>query len=282
MLASPGMPETRFGVRCFLGNDLAEDSRFGVDLLDPATRALIDTVDAGGTFRLAGLHCHHSGQRSPRGLLARANRLIEYHFSVLEGRDLEFIDIGGGVFSPAEPDLAKQLGAVPSDLAEYGGLVGGRFAEVYGLDGPTIILEPGMGILADTMEFVAPVEVVKELAGQRYAVLGGSVLNINPLRSGVRLPVGIVPKPDSRIPAVAVWKLVGRSCMEIDVMRDAFEGAIAPGDYVVFSNVGAYSNVMDPAFINGTPAIVSVAPDGSFDVLRRQSTVEDLLSTYLV
>ena len=50
--------------------------------------------------------------------------------------------------------------------------------------------------------------------------------------------------------------VVGYTCMENDVLFRGFEGAIGAGDYAVFDNVGAYTNVLRPPFIRECPAIL--------------------------
>ena len=64
-------------------------------------------------------------------------------------------------------------------------------------DGPTLVLEPGVGLVADAMHFVSTVVAVKEPHGRRVAVLTGGRQNIKPTDNPIRLPV-VVWGPEGR------------------------------------------------------------------------------------
>ena len=55
-----------------------------------------------------------------------------------------------------------------------------------------------------------------------------------------------------------------------------YNGEIAVGDYIVFGNVGGYSNVSKPPFIRSNCAMVS----STGAVIKRTETVKEILSTY--
>jgi hypothetical protein len=58
------------------------------------------------------------------------------------------------------------------------------------------------------------------------------------------------------------FDIVGSSCMESDCLYRGYQGELKPGDYVVFDNVGAYTNVLRPPFINPAPPILSIIDAG--------------------
>jgi diaminopimelate decarboxylase len=51
------------------------------------------------------------------------------------------------------------------------------------------------------------------------------------------------------------------------------------GDFIRLNNVGAYTVVMTPPFINPAPAILAQESDGVVCVRRRQ-TLEDIIAGY--
>jgi hypothetical protein len=55
---------------------------------------------------------------------------------------------------------------------------------------------------------------------------------------------------------------------------------LKPGDYVVFDNVGAYTNVLRPPFINPAPPILSYSSKHEVKVIRRRETTDDIFSSY--
>ena len=59
-------------------------------------------------------------------------------------------------------------------------------------------------------------------------------------------------------------------------MYKGFDGYISSGDYVVFDNVGGYSNVSKPPFIK--PNCCMVSTNGS--IIKRAETTEEVICTY--
>ncbi|MPZ17005.1 MAG: diaminopimelate decarboxylase [Luteitalea sp.] len=269
------------GVRCNLGR-LTPRSRFGVDLDAADGQAVVKTLDACPNVQIVGLHCHYSGDRSAPRYQDRMRQMAHLHASVLGGRPLDFLNIGGGFSSRMSHELAAQFPTPPSSFADYAASVGGQMAEAYGAEGPMLILEPGMGVLADTMTLVTRVQAVKRLQDRSLAVVDGSVFNVKPLRGSVNLPITVMPASSSSDASVAgMVDVVGHTCMEIDVLHTGYAGTIAEGDWVIVENVGAYSNVLNAPFIRGTPAIVELRGD-EVRLLRRGSTLSDLLANYSV
>lgn len=274
------------GIRCWLGPD-TPGSRFGIDLESTEGQETMAALDAVPNLRIAGLHCHFSGDRSADQYRRVTRGLIRLHQMVLSNRPLDYIDVGGGFASNMSSSLAAQLPVRPSTFEEYADAVATEMRAAYGAGGPELILEPGMGLLADVMILVTRVEAVKRLGSRRLAVVDGSIFNIKPLRGGVNLPVRLVAADQAGMlsdrdqnEAVESWDIVGHTCMEIDVLHQGYIGPIRPGDYVVIENVGAYTNVLNAPFIRGTPAILEYGDDGVGELLRPASTVADLLCSY--
>ena len=70
--------------------------------------------------------------------------------------------------------------------------------------------------------------------------------------------------------------LVGYTCLEHDVMYKGFNGQLAVNDYVVFGNIGGYSNVSKPPFISPNCAMVT----DKKVLIKEKETFEDILRTY--
>ena len=58
------------------------------------------------------------------------------------------------------------------------------------------------------------------------------------------------------------------------------ECSLDKGDYVLFKNVGAYSNVMAPNFINVIPSMVMIDTDGSIKLSKERTDYEDVFRKY--
>jgi diaminopimelate decarboxylase len=84
--------------------------------------------------------------------------------------------------------------------------------------------------------------------------------------------IGATDSGDNR-----TWDITGYTCMEDDVLYRKYAGPLKVGDYIVFSNVGAYSIVLRPPFIRLARPILMVEEDGmTVRQLRSAETDEDL------
>lgn len=268
------------GLRCYLGPE-TDGSRFGIDLSGGEGAEALAALTTASSLRLAGLHCHQSGDRSAEQYRQRTKAMIGLHTGLLEGRPLDFIDVGGGFASNMSPSLVAQLRYAPATFEDYAEAVAGEMQATYGDAGPALILEPGMALLADAMALATRVETVKDLGGSQLAIVDASILNIQPFQDGrVNLPIRVVSAAHKTPPSSGPWDVVGHTCTEIDVMHRGHQGPLDIGDYVVVENVGAYATVLNAPFIRGTPAIIELGPSGPGDVLRPQSTARDLLHSY--
>jgi diaminopimelate decarboxylase len=266
----------RVGIRINLANPEGSGhrarSRFGIafsDLVD-ARNAL---VDAG--FRIAGVHGHLSSRaRSLEVVRHIAESLVEA-LDVMSLGEVDYIDVGGGFgFAPDDIDLS-----FPS-FEEYAQAISSVLGEL----GKTtaIIAEPGISMVGDCMDYVAPVRCIKRLEGRNVVFVDGSVHTIKPSRHRHNLPTQVLnsdftPK-NSR--TTAAYDVVGYTCMDDDFI--AIDQDLPPmdaGDLLHIRAVGAYTIVFKPQFIRGAPAIY-VLDQGSVAEARRAETVEDILSTY--
>lgn len=244
------------GLRCDLGEPTL-GTRFGIATWDSQLPRQVSAV--GDCLRLTSLHVHHSGPRGAERFATRAEQLARVHADVFPDHPISMLDLGGGFGSELSAELARQIGQSPSYDAYAEAVVQG-LRRVYGEGkGPDLVLEPGMGILADTMSFVTRIVSCKTDGGRAIAVVDGSFFSTLPLQGRVELPVQVVKAAGRRNGRVHSWRVVGATCMEIDVLRSALPADLAVGDFLVFSNVGAYSTSLTPVFITPVPPVV----DGS-------------------
>lgn len=111
-------------------------------------------------------------------------------------------------------------------------------------------------------------------------VLDCSKHNLGEICTLKKLPVSVIPGANPP-EALQDASFVGYTCLEHDVMYQGFTGALAVGDYVIFGNVGGYSNVSKPPFI--CPNCAMIARKGEQTALiKRTETVRDILATYVI
>jgi diaminopimelate decarboxylase len=210
-------------------------SRFGIDLDDAAA--------------VAGLHIHHSSRRDAQSYCDRIDRLAEC--SEVLGIRPGYLDIGGGIGSVPPIEIAAQLSYTVDHPRDLAAAIGRHALQKFGIDGPTLIIEPGIAILAEAMNYVTRIVSVKERGESgRIAVCDGSMFDVNPLRSTITPPCRLLSAVAPCETTPTKTRLYGGTCMEIDQIGSLPAGPAAQtGDLVVVTNVGAYSSCLAPEFI---------------------------------
>jgi diaminopimelate decarboxylase len=171
---------------------------------------------------------------------------------------------------------------IPS-FDDYGEAIAREFAQfAENRPAPELILEPGLALVADAFHFVCRVLEIKSNKAMKYALVAGSVYNVRPTKSRRNLPL-------RRIPAVSEQHqqkdlsadIVGYTCMEDDVLHENFTGPLEVGDLLVFSNVGAYSLVLKPPFIQcNVPVLGFRSGLNEQLMLKRAEMLDDIMVTY--
>lgn len=263
-------------------------SRFGLD----AYEGRIDGTELDIAFQMArgvpnikvaGLHCHVGRSR---GIKAWRNRvrimfkLVDRYFSSAP----EFIDLGSGMNSVMEFELAKQFSGHIPTFKEYAEEVAGAMKEKYGGlpydEQPVLYTEPGTTIISGNMSFLGTVKSIKNVKGKSYITLDCSGGNMGDICHLKKLPITIYHNGNEKVRCEDA-DFVGYTCLEHDHMYEGFNGEIAVGDVVQFRNVGSYSNVFKPPFILPNCAMIQIDKDGSTEFIKRRETIDDIFQTYV-
>ncbi len=242
-------------------------SRFGIDISDAET--LAEARELIVQLTVTGLHIHHSSHRDAESYGHRLQQLLDAA-ETLGISDLRTLDLGGGFSSPLPPELRDVITYKTASYDEYGDVLGRRALELLGTDGPQLVLEPGIGVLANCATYVTQVRSVKRNGGLIFAVVDGSIFEVNPMRSSVNPPMHRLSGLGS---AQSGWSgpahVVGATCMEIDVLGELPE-CPAVGDLLSIENVGSYTTSLAPDFIIPRSPVIS-ADTG--DVVRPRSSI---------
>ena len=271
----------RIGLRCnfSITNDLV--SRFGFDVETDDFQTIIQTLQTISNCKIVGLHCHFlAEERSVDVYELIARKMVNIAKTQFADTKLEFIDLGGGFFSPMNQALKKQFPHPIPNFSEYGEGIANVFkASFPENNGPELILEPGISITADTMKFVTKVIDIKSVKTQQFALVAGSRYDIKPTLSQRNLPMSVVSE-FTGTSKNDLLDIVGSTCMEGDFLYTGYQGEIRANDYVVFDNVGSYTNVLRPPFINPAAAILFLTCSGDIEVIRCSETIDDIFSSY--
>jgi diaminopimelate decarboxylase len=273
----------RVGLRCSFPLEGGMLSRFGFGAEEGQLRKAAERVRACGAD-LEAVHCHFSwGSRSAEAYGERMERLLGVCSNFFGKAGPSRVDIGGGFFSPMDERLRVQFdGAIPS-FEQYAEAVTDRIRKAYPFEGgPELVLEPGSALVSDAMWLVARVMDCRQSGGRTLAVTAGSVHTLKPTRHSKEMPVDMVHQVDGvkEGGCDGCTDLVGYTCMEGDYLARGVRGHVAPGDFAVFGNVGAYTSVMKPPFIQPSPAILVVSEDGRMTVAKRQAGVSEFFHGY--
>lgn len=248
-------------------------SRFGIDECD-LEKAFALTQDT-KNVKVVGLHCHVGRSR---GIEAWKNRI----FSMLKLADQffeyppDYISLGSGMFGIMDPDLGGQFSNEIPSFERYAQVVAGAMADHYkGNQKPILFTEPGTTLINKYIDFITKVTSIKHIKGKTFIVLDGSKHNIGEICELKRLPIQVIASGNPK-EHVENADFVGYTCLEHDVPYRAYSGEIAVGDFVVFGNVGGYSNVSKPPFINPNCAMIS----STGMVIKRRETVKEVMCTY--
>ena len=231
-------------------------SRFGLCAEPEYLKTLAARLRAAGNISFDGIQCHISGSRSIAGWESRARVMLA---------------------------LARaSFGQNIPTFAEYGAAVGTLFRAQYGAmpvsERPALITEPGTTLVADTMQFAAPVTAIKSLPGNDCAVLDASIHTAGVISQMRNLPLLVL---DAKTPRENL-NFTGYTCLEYDILYRGYTGPLDVGSSVIFDNIGSYSNVLKPPFIHpDVPMIEYRKGDDSLRLIKRAQTAEEIFAQYV-
>jgi diaminopimelate decarboxylase len=239
----------RLGLRVAASLKNGNISRFGIDFEDTTALEQIRQLVQQTSIDVAGLHIHHSSRRDTQSYCDRLDHLDRV--AKLLHIKPKYFDIGGGIGSIPPPEIASQLSYPIDDPKQLATTIGKYAFDKWGTNGPRIIMEPGIAVLAESMNYLTRIVSVKARGSGHIAVCDGSMFDVNPLRSSVHPPCHLLPThADTPTPTDEPVRLYGGTCMEIDQLGTLSARQLPrPGDLVNITNVGAYSACLAPQFI---------------------------------
>lgn len=254
-------------------------SRFGIDADSEDLFEAIKMVDNCDNLTIQGLHCHIGQSRSVESWRKRASVMLEIYDKYFSNYDIKYFDLGSGMFARMEESFAKQFGDNIPSFEDYADAVCSLFDEHFKDrsydEKPVLFTEPGTTLINSYIDFVATVSSIKHIKGSEFVVLDCSKHNLGEVCTLKKVPINIAHNGNDK-EKLSNAKFVGYTCLEHDVMYSEFAGELAVGDYVVFGNIGGYSNVSKPPFIS--PNCAMVTDKGK--LIKEKESFEDILRTY--
>lgn len=251
--------------------------RFGFDpaILEAESRKL----RAETNLKVVSLHGHTSttdrSQWCFKVITETLCRIAENYFP----DEVKIINVGGGFFGRMHPDMPFKNTPTFDDYAEVicNCLNENSWAKK---NNPTLVIEPGVAMVADCLSFITKVVSVKTIQDQVFVTVDGSAFHAKPTFHDLNLPHQVITKNNNR--PVSNFDVVGSTCMEKDILlKDITAQLPEPGDTIKIDNIGAYTVVMSPSFINPAPAILADEGDGDYKLVRKRQTLNEIFSSYV-
>ena len=260
--------------------DIGFVSRFGIEAGSEQAERVVSLLKAQDNVKLVGLHMHVSRARYLSAWQERIDQILEAADRYIDGVP-EFIDLGSGMFAEMEDYLKDQFRIEVPTYEEYAEVVAGTMAKHYANSKkkPLLVTEPGTTVVSRYMSLITTITGIKEIAGRNIAVCDCDIHEAGETAMMMRVPYTLyaVGKGESSKTPIDI---TGFTCLEQDTLFKDFPEPVIVGDVIEFRNVGGYSVVYKPPFIQPCCAMVAIKEDGSVEEIKRKETFEDIFKTY--
>lgn len=244
-------------------------NKFGIEI--GRTREIFSRARRFDHVRMTGVRAHIGSQILDPEPLAQAARDLAGLAVALatEGHPIETVDVGGGIGVASE-------GQEPLTPERYAAAV---VPHLRGLPFKMLI-EPGRAIVGPAGALVTRVLYVKESSGKLFVITDAGMNDLlRPALYGAIHSVESVSNGRSDREHVRA-DVVGPICETSDFfLRDAMVDRPEEGDLLAIRDVGAYGFAMSSNYnFRGRPPEVWVE-SGSFRIVRRRETFDDIVRT---
>jgi diaminopimelate decarboxylase len=192
------------------------------------------------------------------------------------GIEFEFIDIGGGLGVPYEPEN-KAL-----DLAEFSRKIVVPFktkVKEYGLGKPFLCVEPGRYLVSDACILLTTVNTVKVTPAKKFVgVDAGFNTLLRPAMYGSYHPILVANKLAQN--NKETYDVVGPICESGDFLaRDRKLPLVKEDDLLAVLNAGAYGFSMSSQYNSRPRAAEVIISQGKAVLARKREQLNDLINT---
>ena len=277
-------PESRYGVGLRVNVDIEkyfpseskageQGSRFGFCMENDELSEAVSLLRSCGNIYINGLHLHVSTSTRKVEIYEWLSDLFGDIVSRYDLKEIEYFDIGGGFFGgmPNRPGWNEYLSVISKVLYNKG----------FTSDNLTVILEPGVSLLAGAFSYYASVVDVKQTNRSRFIVTDGSRIHIDPFFHKTSYFYEHICEAkkfhlDKQI-------VVGFTCLEYDnIMVLENQQEVSVGDRFRFDKLGAYTLTLSPLFISYFPAVYVLNEDGSLQCVRERWTAKEFVQASLI
>lgn len=270
----------KLGIRVNL--DVTQDfiSRFGFELNGSDLAAATSILKQCSNISIVGVHGHSGHARSISSWQHRVDTLLRASDMLIDDVP-SYISLGSGMFGKMDPRLSAQFNCQIPSYSDYASAVFTPILEHYSSSSrkPIVFTEPGATVISRYVYFLTCVKNIKQIRGKHFAATDGSFYNIGEICKGKALPLDIIPLGKNRHYYDSI-DIVGFTCLEYDTLFRAYSGSLSVGDLLLFGNVGGYSVVCKPQFIQPNCPMVSVDKQGTIIEIQRKETFDDVFNKF--
>lgn len=275
-------PEKNLKIGLRINTDIGAGfiSRFGIEPDSPTMARVVDLIKSQPNLKLVGLHMHVSRARYIEAWQKRIDNILEAADRIIEGVP-EYIDLGSGMFADMEDYLKSQFTINVPTFEEYAKVVAGTMSKHYATSEkkPILISEPGTTVVSRYLSLVTSVKAVKKVRERNIAVVDCDIHNAGETCQMLKLPYTLYKTGDGENSGAPV-DITGFTCLEQDVLFSDFPETVCVGDIIEFRNVGGYSVVYKPPFIQPCCSMIAINEDGTIEEIKRKETFDDVFNTF--
>ena len=256
-------------------------SRFGFDIENGELDRVLKSLNQDKRIKVVSIHSHFSTkEKSLEIFLIRTKQMCDVYKKLHVDHPIKYLNIGGGFFGVMPQKLSEKFQVKIPSFREYAETISKVLLEELKSHNslPTLIIEPGVSLVGDTMNLFAEILEIKKIDGMNIAICDTSINVVNPTKSSKNSTFQIIKKNNKKINErmIRKYNIVGNTCMENDIIVEDYIGVCEGGDFIMFENRGAYSNVYTPPFIMPPPPIIGM--DG--EIYKKRDNVNSVLSVY--
>jgi diaminopimelate decarboxylase len=268
------------GIRCNFELSSQPFSRFGFDVNNTQFFEIIEDIRRIPNINLVCLHCHYPN-RDVNSFVDRINKMITLYEAINKEGVPIYINIGGGFGGRVDNFIKDQLSFNVGDYHDYADIVASTLKNKFKKKAikPKLLLEPGTALVADTMRFLCKVIEIKKIRNRYFAITSGSQVNFQSRTSKIKLPINVYGMNENNRSFYESIDITGYTCMEDDIIYEKFSGKLGIGDYIEINNVGSYSIVFKPPFINPNVPIITYI-DGKLDIIKKKEEYDYIFQLY--
>ena len=259
------------------------DSKFGFDLtqIDEAVELILNEYK---NLKIHGLHAHIGSQIFETSIYPDEIEILVKEIARLDkkfGLKLDEINLGGGI-GVKYTDFDN-----PPSIYDIGNLAVEKLfesVEKYGIDFPTVFLEPGRSIISTAGVTLYTVGSSKQVPhGKKYvAVDGGMADNPRPGMYQAMYSAEIVNKKEGDVPCETVT-IAGRYCESGDILIPEIDlPQLCEGDILCVYNTGAYNYSMASNYNKVTKPAMVLVNNSQSDIIINRETLDDLISKEVI